>query len=157
MILSSVLTDNDRHFPRDWLARRGIDLVAAGELLSQIAHSNAEALFWAHRVAVANSPKSEDAILETLAKAVGEPAAESVRRVVTSGSFQDASEVLRDGPPLGEAHEDPVAGKGAALEAAVRTGWDDIARGRSTDVEDEDMDDDIAGLGGSGDGPAVSA
>lgn len=77
-----ILTDNDRHFPREWMVRYGMELLRAGDLLARIAADKPEELRWAHRVTVANSPKNENAILATLQRAIGETAAAAVRATV---------------------------------------------------------------------------
>jgi hypothetical protein len=76
---SAIVTDNDRHFPREWMAHHDMDLLRTGDLLSRAATQNPDALRWAHQVTVANSPKTEAAILQTLEKAIGACAAGAVR------------------------------------------------------------------------------
>lgn len=75
-----LVTDNTRHFPTGWLAERKIELVTSAELLTRLAADQADALKTAHRLTVANSPKTEDAIFATLASQIGDPAADAVRR-----------------------------------------------------------------------------
>lgn len=77
-----LVTDNTRHFPTAWLAKRKIELLTPAELLTRLAADHAQALKTAHRLTVVNSPKTEDAILATLTSQIGEEAADAVRRVV---------------------------------------------------------------------------
>jgi predicted nucleic acid-binding protein len=60
-----LLTNNTRHFPRDWMAKRGIELREA------------------HRLTVARSPKTEAEILATLESQIGKETTDAVRAVVT--------------------------------------------------------------------------
>ena len=80
-----LLTQNMRHFPRDWMVERGIELLDAGALLERLAAEHPHELRDAHRLTVANSPKSEDEILTTLEKMVGVKAARAVRVAVGIG------------------------------------------------------------------------
>ncbi len=77
-----VVTDNTRHFPTDWLAKRRIELFTPGQLLTRLAADHPDALRTAHRLAVVNSPKTEDAILATLTAQIGDEASDKVRRAV---------------------------------------------------------------------------
>jgi len=85
-----LVTDNDRHFPEDWMARHGIELLRTGGLVARVATENPEALRWAHRTTVANSPRDEQAILGTLESAVGPTVAALVRSVVLVDSRRTA-------------------------------------------------------------------
>lgn len=78
-----LVTDNARHFPTDWLAKRKIELLAPAQLMMRLATDHAEALKTAHRLTVANSPKTAEAILATLESQIGEHAANAVRRAVS--------------------------------------------------------------------------
>lgn len=77
-----LVTDNTRHFPTHWLAKRKVELLTPAELLTLLATDHAEALKTAHRLTVANSPKTERAILATLKSQIGDEAVEAVRRAV---------------------------------------------------------------------------
>lgn len=79
-----LLTDNTRHFPREWMAKRGIELVDSATLLTRLAAEHPGELREAHRLTVERSPKTEDQILATLERAIGPEAANAVRAVVTA-------------------------------------------------------------------------
>lgn len=81
-----LVTQNIKHFPAHWLADRGIELLTAGALLERIARTNPESLRNAHRITVANSPKTEDEILATLDRLAGSAAANSVRALAEADS-----------------------------------------------------------------------
>ena len=81
---SILVTDNIRHFPKDWLAERGIELLTSADLLVLLATDHPEKLKKAHVLTVAASPKTESAILDTLRNQIGKGAADKVRAVVTA-------------------------------------------------------------------------
>jgi len=70
-----------------------------------------------------------------------------VENMVTSGRYQNASEVLREGLRLVELRENKDAARLAALRDAANVGWADIAAGRYVDVSDGDLDDYLHQLG----------
>lgn len=72
---------------------------------------------------------------------------ELVESLVSSGRYQNASEVLREGLRLIERQEAEDAIKIAALRDAAERGWADLASGRYEDLADEDLDDFIGQLG----------
>lgn len=72
---------------------------------------------------------------------------ELVESLVSSGRYQNASEVLREGLRLVERQETEDALKIAALRDAAERGWGDLASGRYVDLADEDLDDFIGQLG----------
>jgi len=75
---------------------------------------------------------------------------ELVEALVSSGCYQNASEVLQDGLRLVEQREARDAEKTKAMRRAADEGWADIAAGRYTDVTYGDLDDYTAGLGKHG-------
>ena len=72
---------------------------------------------------------------------------EVIERLVKSGRYQNASEVLRDGLRLVEQRNALEAAKLAALKEAARIGFGDIDESRSDDVSDGDLEAFIGGLG----------
>ncbi|WP_432558169.1 type II toxin-antitoxin system ParD family antitoxin [Granulicoccus sp. GXG6511] len=79
---------------------------------------------------------------------------EFVEALVTSGRYQNASEVLREGLRLLQRQEAEDAAKLTALRKSAESGWADVAAGRYTDVADDDLDTFIQGLGPGGAGTA---
>lgn len=61
-----------------------------------------------------------------------------VAEKVESGSYQNASEVIRAGLRLLKDEEETRAKKIAALDAAIQVGLDDVAAGRVIEVDDID-------------------
>jgi antitoxin ParD1/3/4 len=61
-----------------------------------------------------------------------------IGRLLESGQYQNASEILRDGLRLLEAREAEEAAKLVALREAVQVGLDDIARGAFREFADFD-------------------
>lgn len=72
---------------------------------------------------------------------------ELVDSLVSSGRYQNASEVLREGLRLLEREQDQDAAKVAALRQAAEQGWSDLASGRYDDVDEESLKDFIGQLG----------
>lgn len=72
-----------------------------------------------------------------------------VTKLVESGRYQNASEVLREGLRLIETRERREAEKLSALHEAAARGWDDIAAGRYIDLADGDLATYVASLGRS--------
>lgn len=70
-----------------------------------------------------------------------------IDRLVTSGRYQNASEVLRDGLRLVEQRENREAAKLAALREAAHAGFSDIDEGRFVDTSDNRIGDLVASLG----------
>ena len=64
--------------------------------------------------------------------------AELIDRLVASGRYQNASEVLRAGLRLLERDDEDHAAKLAALRAAVQVGIDDVEAGRYRDFDSMD-------------------
>lgn len=72
---------------------------------------------------------------------------ELVESLVTSGRYQNASEVLREGLRILEHKDAEDAARIAALRAAADRGWGNLAAGRYDDITDENLDDFIGQLG----------
>ena len=78
-----LLTQNVGHFPRKWMAKRGIQLVDAGALLLRLAADYPDDLREAHRRGVDSRPQSEEQVFRILADIVGPEVTAAVRAVVT--------------------------------------------------------------------------
>jgi antitoxin ParD1/3/4 len=70
-----------------------------------------------------------------------------IEALVSTGRYQNASEVLREGLRLVEAREVHDAAKLKALQALAETGFTDLDQGRHHDLQDDELEDFIAGLG----------
>jgi antitoxin ParD1/3/4 len=70
-----------------------------------------------------------------------------IDRLVKSGRYQNASEVLREGLRLIEQREASESAKLRALQQAARVGFGDLEEGRFADVPDHELEDYIGRLG----------
>lgn len=70
-----------------------------------------------------------------------------IDRLVKTGRYQNASEVLRDGLRLVEQREARETAKLAALREAANIGFHDIEQGRFEDIAEDDLEEFISGLG----------
>ena len=64
-----------------------------------------------------------------------------VETLVQSGRYQNASEVLREGPRLIAERERLEDAKLEALMQAARQGWADVSAGRYADDADDQLED----------------
>lgn len=78
-----LLTQNIRHFPREWMAKHGIALVNAGTLLTRLAAEYPDILREAHRLGVNSRPQTEEDVFAILVDQIGAEATAVVRAVVT--------------------------------------------------------------------------
>lgn len=78
---------------------------------------------------------------------LGQHQHEFVEDLVTSGRYQNASEVLREGLRLLEQRDAEDAARLAALRAAVDRGWADIEAGRYVEIDIDDLDEAIDEIG----------
>jgi antitoxin ParD1/3/4 len=70
-----------------------------------------------------------------------------IERLVKSGRYQNASEVLREGLRLVEQREELEAAKLQALRDAASIGFSDLDEGRFSDVPAAGLADHVARLG----------
>jgi antitoxin ParD1/3/4 len=70
-----------------------------------------------------------------------------IERLVKSGRYQNASEVLRDGLRLVEERDAREAARLEALRGAARVGFGDIDEGRFQDIGEEELDEVMEALG----------
>lgn len=79
-----LLTQNTRHFPKEWMAKRGVELIDAGTLLTRLAADYPAILREAHRLGVNSRPQSEERVFAILEDQIGPAATAVVRAVVTA-------------------------------------------------------------------------
>ncbi|GAA5110403.1 type II toxin-antitoxin system ParD family antitoxin [Alloalcanivorax gelatiniphagus] len=72
---------------------------------------------------------------------------ELVEKLVRSGRYQNASEVLREGLRMVELREQQEAARLQVLKDAAARGWSDIDAGRYQEVADDRLDDYLDQLG----------
>ncbi|CAN7717028.1 type II toxin-antitoxin system ParD family antitoxin [Agrobacterium sp. SHOUNA12C] len=70
-----------------------------------------------------------------------------IDKLVKSGRYQNASEVLRDGLRLVEQRDALDVVKLEALREAARVGFSDIESGRFADVNDDELEGFVSELG----------
>jgi len=74
-----LLTDNTRHFPREWMAKHGMELIDSAGLLIRLTNQFPDQMRAAHETTVRYSPKSEAEVLATLEVVVGLEATNTLR------------------------------------------------------------------------------
>lgn len=72
---------------------------------------------------------------------------EVIDRLVKSGRYQNASEVMREGLRMIERREEQEAAKLKALREAAKIGFADLNEGRFDDVPADRLEDYIGSLG----------
>lgn len=77
-----LLTQNTRHFPRAWMAERGIVLIDAGTLLTRLAADYPDVLREAHRLGVNSRAQSSEQVLAILERDTSKDVAALVRALV---------------------------------------------------------------------------
>ena len=70
-----------------------------------------------------------------------------ISEMVSSGRYQNASEVLREGLRLVEERDARENAKLKALRKAARIGFNDLAEGRAQRIADSELEGTIAALG----------
>jgi len=78
-----LLTDNTRHFPREWMTERGIELIDSAGLLARLVEQFPDQMRAAHKTTVRYSPKPEAEVLATLEAVVGPEVAAALRSIAT--------------------------------------------------------------------------
>lgn len=86
-----LLTQNVRHFPRDWIAKRGIELIDAGTLLTRLAADYPDILREAHRLGVSSRPQTSEQVLAILERDTNRDVAAIVRTVVEPESQSESA------------------------------------------------------------------
>ncbi|MFT4081858.1 MAG: PIN domain-containing protein [Nocardioides sp.] len=77
-----LLTQNVRHFPRDWMAKRGIELIDAGTLLTRLADDYPDILREAHWRGVNSRPQTSEQVLAILERDTNKDVSALVRAAV---------------------------------------------------------------------------
>ncbi|MCX7367024.1 MAG: type II toxin-antitoxin system ParD family antitoxin [Alphaproteobacteria bacterium] len=70
-----------------------------------------------------------------------------ISEMVSSGRYQNASEVLREGLRLVEERDARESAKLKALRKAARAGFSDLDQGRAQFISDDELEGTIAALG----------
>jgi antitoxin ParD1/3/4 len=91
--------------------------------------------------------RSKETLMPTRNVVLTDHHEEIIDRLVKSGRYQNASEVLRDGLRLVEQRDALEAAKLVALQDAARIGFREIDEGRFHDIAADDLEEFIGGLG----------
>jgi antitoxin ParD1/3/4 len=70
-----------------------------------------------------------------------------IENLISTGRYQNASEVLREGLRLIEVHEAREAAKLKVLQEAAQTGFADLDQGRHHELQEDDLEEYVTGLG----------
>lgn len=81
-----LLTQNTRHFPREWMAKCGIELIDAGTLLLRLTAHHPGILREAHQLGVSSRPQTEQQVFAILEEITNMDVVAAVRAVVTIGT-----------------------------------------------------------------------
>jgi antitoxin ParD1/3/4 len=103
--------------------------------------------YYAMVVMMAARSTSKEAQMPTRNVVLTDHNEEMIERLVKSGRYQNASEVLRDGLRLVEQRETLEAAKLVSLQEAARIGFRDIEEGRFDEVTDDNLEAFIRELG----------
>ena len=111
-----LLTENDKHFPRVWMAANGIELLTAGRFLELLASEYPDELAEAHRLTVANLQGADDfRVIQRLNRAVGQRHGRAVRAVAAAVGIPTAVVELA----VAKAAPLPTPRQGAAAEVSM--------------------------------------
>jgi len=80
-----LLTDNTRHFPREWMAEQGIELIDSAGLLARLVERFPDQMRAVHEAAVRYSPKPEAEVLATVEAIIGPEVTAALRSIVADG------------------------------------------------------------------------
>jgi predicted nucleic acid-binding protein len=87
-----LLTQNVRHLPRDWMAKRGIELIDPGTLLTRLAAKYPDILRKAHWQGVNSRPQTSEQVLAILERDTNKDVAELVRAVVERAAQSESAD-----------------------------------------------------------------
>lgn len=79
-----LLTQNVAHFPKQWMAGRGVELIDAGTLLLRLIAEYPDELREAHRRGVESRPQTEEQVFEILGRIIGDDQMNTVRAGLTA-------------------------------------------------------------------------
>lgn len=79
-----LLTDNLSHFPQDWLANHGIELLDSTMFVQRLATDHPAILRRAHHLGVASRPQTSDQVLDILGRVTDTSTTSLVRAVLST-------------------------------------------------------------------------